>query len=60
MFFFPVDNEDSDDFRGYAVRDCFFEFNLTLMKNYKKFWVFFDTFRKFISIRKAKKPLHLT
>ena len=60
MFFFPVDNEDSDDFKGYAVRDCFFEFNLTLMKNYKKFWVLFDTSRKFINIKIAKKPPLLT
>lgn len=33
------------EFQGHLVRDCFLEFTLTLMKNYKKFWVTDGSFR---------------
>jgi len=32
-------DSDSLNFDPYEIRDAFFEFNLTFMKNYPKFWV---------------------
>jgi len=37
------------------VRDSFYEFMLTLMKNYKKFWVKSRLYRKFTNIKKVNK-----
>lgn len=32
-------DSDNVNFDSYEIRDAFFEFNLTLMKNYPKYWV---------------------
>ena len=38
-YIFKMQEVEHPEFQGHLVRDCFFEFTLTLMKNYRKFWV---------------------
>ena len=38
-YLFKMQEFQDPHFRGNEVRDIFFEFILTLMRNYKKFWI---------------------
>lgn len=53
-YIFKMQEVEHPEFQGALVRDCFYEFMLTLMKNYKKFWVGMNTRRKCRSTRRGR------
>ncbi len=54
-YIFKMQEIEHPEFQGHLVRDCFYEFTLTLMKNYKKFWVCLLLFRSNKSTKIVRK-----
>ena len=54
-YIFKMQEVEHPEFQGALVRDCFYEFVLTLMKNYRKFWVLTAPLRRSRSTRRARR-----